>query len=306
MGRESLAACVAACGELLADEPELYADFMGVFAGPRPRWQRMPDDLRRGLADIAWDHLVARGLAPAAGDRSFILRSERRCETCGGAPPDPWYRRCEDCVDTGWEQVERRSERPPSLSAALVLAADAAAMLAAEALAREATARLWPWRGRRGAMPGPSPPPQTIAWRVDERGTSLELMRGTRAVCPLLFEALARAGSDLGRGPRSWIFEPLALAYNYRRQSQWPPEPQIDRAAALFYDELAALGVLVPFHGVNGAMPGTLNRRREPFPPVGRPFAELPNPFAPLCGLWDLEVALERLEADTIVLARRL
>lgn len=300
----SLEACVAAVGELLVDEPELLADFTAVFAGPRPRWRRMPEDLRLGLADIAWDHLVARGLAPAPGDRTFILRGERRCGTCGGAPPVPSYRTCEDCAGTGRDLLERRDARPPSLSVALALAGDAEEVLAAEALAREATARLWPWRGRRGAVPGPGEPPRTIAWRVDESGAALELMRGTRGVCPLLFEVLTRAAHERRTHASSHELYMHSQAHHFNRRSLWPPAPTADRAAEPLYAELAASGARVPEYGLHGSLPR--GRADRPYPPIGRAFAELANPFTPLCALWDRGVALERLEADTIVLARGL
>lgn len=194
-----LAACVDVCRELLAGEPELLADLAAIFGGARPRWDRLPDDLRRGLADIAWDELVARGLAPGAGDRGFIDRRVRRCEACGASERPRWDP-CPTCGGTGRECVERRGERPASLAAVLILAGDRAGMLAAEALAREAAARLWPWRGRHRAIPRPTAPPRRVAWRVDERDGPLELMRGTRALCPLLYELLAKLAHDRRRG----------------------------------------------------------------------------------------------------------
>jgi hypothetical protein len=53
-------------------------------------------------------------------------------------------------------------------------------------------------------------------------------------------------------------------------------------------------------------MTGGMPRRPggERFAPCDREFAALANPFTPLCALWDLGVAVERLEADAIVLAR--
>ena len=80
-------ACVAACRALLEGEPELLADFAAIFTDAGIRWERLPDDLRLGFADIAWEHLQGQGLAPGPGDRRFIRRSERRCPSCGGAEP---------------------------------------------------------------------------------------------------------------------------------------------------------------------------------------------------------------------------
>lgn len=300
-----LDACLAVCRELLADEPELRADLDAVFTGERPRWDRLPDDLRRGLADIAWDAFVARGLAPAAGDRTFIDRRARRCEACGCAERSRWDA-CDTCAGTGEEFVEQRGDRPPTLCAALVLAGDLDATLSAEALAREAAARLWPWRGRRGGMPRPSDPPQRIAWRVDEQGGPLALMRGTQALCPLLYELLARLASDRGRGHALWYgFYRVSDPYlhSYLRGARWPPDPAVEEAAAIFYDELVAAGERVPRYGLHSGMPR--RNHRDLFAPCDRPFAELPNPFTPLCALADLGVAIERLEATTIVLARR-
>jgi hypothetical protein len=295
----SLEACVAACRELLIDEPELLADFSAVFAGLRPRWERMPDDLRHGLADVAWDHLVGRGLAPAAGERCFVLRSEQRCRVCGRTP-DPEYHRCPDCQGTGRVLHERRSTHPPSLCVVLALAADAAGMLAAEALAREAATRLWPWGGRRGA----DGPPRPIAWRVDERGEALELRRGTRNLCPLLFEALTCVARDRRRHGLSSELYPEALDHMSSGDHLWPPKPAVDRAAGSLYAELAADRTPVPTVGLHGPMPST--RDGWPFPPHGRTFAEFADPFTPLCELWDRGIAIERIEADAIVLARSL
>lgn len=297
----NFAACVAACGELLADEPEMWADLQAVFARTPPRWDILPDDLQRGLADVAWEELRARGLAPA-GARQFIERRVRRCEVCEAATRGESRYDCEGCAGTGREFVERRDERPWSLRAVLTAAGDAEAVCAAEALAREAGARLWPWRGRRTAIPGASEPPAAIAWRIDEEAGPLELMRGTEALCPLLFEALAACAHG-----RTAVQRALGLSwhtgYGYNRGARWSGDPAADRAAGALYDELARSGVVVPVNGPWGTMPQRLGR--SIFAPVGRPFAELPSPFPALCGLWDLEVAVERLEADTIVLARK-
>ncbi len=301
----SLAACVTACAGLLIDEPELHADFTAVFAGPVPRWERMPDDLRLGFADIAWEHLVERGLAPPPGERRFIHRIERRCRTCGGAPPEPWYDRCEACLGEGWERVETRGERPPTTCAALALAGDSASMLEAEALAREAAARLWPWRGRRQALPRPSDPPRMIAWRIDEGDGPLLLMRGHPGVCPLLYEVMRRVAIDRQRSDISRSLGALdRCSYTYERQRQWQPAPDADRMAAPLYDALLSEDARVPIYGPSGTLPASHGPR--PFRPAGNPFADFPNPFAPLCGLWDRGVAVERLEAKTIVLARKL
>jgi hypothetical protein len=296
-GPPALAECIAACRSLLADEPDLLADFDAALAGPRPRWHLLADDLRRGFVDIAWDHLVDRGLAPAPDERSFIDRDERRCPDCKEPAERGMEPACARCDGTGHELFERRCERPPSLRAALVLAA--ADLPAAEALARDAAVRLWPWRGRRGALPRPSEPPRAIAWRVDERGGPLELMRRTRGVCPLLYEALVRAGRRRSGGRvEHWDLEHMTGSRgDLRPTARWSPHPDRDQRAARLYDELAAAGEIVTEH----YMPSS---RRHPYPPSGRPFAELPNPLTPLCELWTLGVAVERLETDTIVLAR--
>lgn len=304
MSAPHLAACVDACRALLEDEPELLADFAAIFTDAGIRWERLPDDLRLGFADIAWEHLQGEGLAPGPGDRRFIRRSERRCPACGGAEPDPWWNRCRECVNTGWVRLEERDDaRPPTLCAALTLAGLGPAMLEAEALARAATAALWPWRGRRGALPHPSAPPTTIAWRVHEEATPLLLMRGTEALCPLLFEALMRAVNERQRHDLSRLFYRLFSAYEHTRQAQWKPDPAVDQAAADFYDALAASGETVSPYGVRGMLPGCRGPWHRPFAPVGQGWADLPNPFTPLVRLWELGVAVERLEADTIVLA---
>lgn len=299
----NLVAGLEACRELLADEPEMLADLHAVFAREPPRWELLPDDLQRGLADIAWQEFVARGLTPA-GARRFIERRVRRCEACGMATTGEATRDCDGCAGTGQEFVERRGPGPPSLRVALLFAGDAAGVLAAEALAREAAVRLWPWRGRRGALPGASEPPQDVVWRVDEDAGPLELMRGTEALCPLLFEALLRRLWDGGRRDVPYALTRLTnVAWRYNRGRRWRADPAGDRAAVGYYDELARDGVEVPSYGPTGSIPQRLGR--STFAPIGRRFAALPNPFTPLCGLWDLEVAVERLEADAIVLARK-
>lgn len=298
-----LAACLDACRELLADDPGMLADLLAVFDREPPRWHILPADLQRGLADIAWDFLQARGLAPA-GERVFLARHVRRCEVCDEAARGEAAYDCSGCAGTGREFVERRGDRPPSLRAALVLAADADAVLAAEALAREAAVRLWPWRGRRRALPGASEPPRRVVWRVDEAGGPLELMRGTAALCPLLFEALTRQMHDQRRIDLPQRFYHLSSTdYHYKRGARWPGDPTSDRTAAAYYDELARTGAIVPAEGPTGNLPRRLGR--STFDPPGRPFTDLPNPFTPLCGLWDLDVAVERLEADAVVLARK-
>lgn len=297
----NLRACVAVCRELLADEPELLADFESVFVGERPRWERLADDLRRGLADIAWDALVARGLAPAPDDRVFIDRTARRCTSC--TPEWPSWEPCSACAGTREEFVEKRGDRPASLPAALVLAGDLAAMLAAESLARDAAARLWPWRGRHGALPRPTAPPRRVAWRVDVGKGPIELMRGTRALCPLLYDVLARVAGDRRRSDSYALYCAAREPLTYLRSARWPPEPELERAAGAFYDVLAAEGEHVPQYGVTSGMPRRPDGER--FAPCDREFAALPNPFTVMVALWDLDAVIERLEADTIVLARR-
>jgi hypothetical protein len=291
-----LAACIAECRALLAADPGLLHDFDAALAGPQPRWEFLPDDLRRDFADIAWD-LVRRGLAPAAGERIFIDRSERRCPDCDGPTEHPWDPECARCDGTAREVFDRRCERPPSLRAALVLAA--ADLPAAEALAREAAARLWPWRGRHGALPRPSEPPRTVAWRVDERGAPLELMRRSAGVCPLLYEALMRAGRRRSGGRQQhWDLEELTQGRrDLRPTARWSHHPDRDLLAAQLYDRLAADGELVTDHH----MPSS---RRHVFPPSGRPYAALANPLTPMSDLAILGVAVERLESDAVIVAR--
>ena len=87
MTRPLASACVDVCRELLAGEPEMLADFDAIFTDAGTRWDRLPTDLRLGLADIVWERLGERGLAPEPepSARSFIRRTELRCPTCGGA-----------------------------------------------------------------------------------------------------------------------------------------------------------------------------------------------------------------------------
>lgn len=293
-----LTRCIAACRSLLAADPGLLADFDAALAGPRPRWELLPDDLYRDFADIAWDHLVACGLAPAAGERIFIDRRERRCPDCEVPDRYPWDPQCARCDGTTRELFERRCERPPTLRSALVLAA--ADLPTAEALAREAALRLWPWRGRRGALPRPSDPPRTIAWRVDEREGRLELMRRTSGVCPLLYEAIMRTGRRRSGGRLLyWALEsPTRARSDLRPNARWAHHPDRDRQAASLYDQWVAADERIPSDP-------TLTSRRHPFPPSGQPYAALPNPLTPICELATHGVAIERLESDAVVLARK-
>ena len=293
-----LARCIAACRSLLAADRGMLADFDVALAGPRPRWELLPDDLRHDFADIAWDHLVASGLAPAAGERLFIERRERRCPDCEGPDKYRWDPQCSRCDGTHREVFERRCERPPTLRSALVLAA--ADLPAAEAVAREAAVRLWPWRGRHGALPRPGEPPRTIAWRVDEREGPLELMRRTAGVCPLAYAMLVRTCRRRSGGRREyWDLEDLTrVRPDVRPNARWQHHPDRDRQAAALYDELVAADERVPDDPV-------LRSRRHPFPPGGQPYAALANPFTPLCELAALGVAIERLESDSVVVARK-
>lgn len=293
-----LAQCIAACRSLLAADRGLLADFDAALAGPRHRWELLPGDLYRDFADIAWDHLVASGLAPAAGERIFIDRRERRCPDCEQPNESFWRPKCARCDGTHREFFEHRCERPPTLRAALVLAA--ADLPTAEALAREAAVRLWPWRGRRGALPRPSEPPRTVAWRVDEREGPLELMRRTAGVCPLVYSMLMRNGRRRNGGTvLDWRPEELTRTRDdLRPNARWRHHPDRDLRAAALYDELVAADERIPDDP-------TLSSRRHPFPPGGRPYAALPNPLTPMCELAALGVAIERLESDAVVVARK-
>ena len=288
----ALAERVAACRELLVDEPELLADFDAALGGPRLRWELLAEDLRRDFAEIAWDHLIRRGLAPADDARAFIERVERRCPACDGAYH---YDRCPRCDGTGRELEDRRCAHPPTLRAALTLAS--VDLEAAEALAREAAARLWPWRGRRGALPRPSEPARTIAWRVDEGDGPIELVRRSASVCPLLYEALRRSGRRLHAGVDLHHYHCFYWMTDSRHHdgalSRWAAAPDVERRAAEFYDALAAAGELI-----SAALPRS---RRHTFPPAGQPYAALPNPLTPTRELAELGVVIERLEGDAVV-----
>jgi hypothetical protein len=289
---------LAALREVFAEEPEILQDVEAAFNDPR----RMPHDIDRGLAGPAWETFVARGLVPTAGPpRRFVQRHKRRCPDCRGRGGPSSRERCGTCLDAGHEFVDALLGHPPTLRAALALTGSDLA--AAEALARDAAVRLWPWRGARGQPPVAADPPNAITWRIDQGGGPLELVRVHRAVCPLLFEVLARLARDAGRRPLMVEFESLSQplypwaneSWWYRREPAWPPSPEADRSAREFYDELAAAGAAVPAGGVRGTFPS--------FVPGGR-LADLPNPFVPLCELAARGVTLERLDADAITLAR--
>ncbi|MCB9569434.1 MAG: hypothetical protein H6710_19830 [Myxococcales bacterium] len=289
---QALAERVAACRELLEGEPDLLADFDAALGGPLLRWELLAEDLRRDFAEIAWDHLIRGGLAPADDARAFIERIERRCPACDGAYH---YDRCPRCDGTGRELEDRRCDHPPTLRAALTLASFDLA--AAEALAREAAARLWPWRGRRGAIPRPSEPPRTIAWRVDEGDGPLELVRRSASVCPLLYEALLRSGRrvDASIDLCQYLYWMTETRHRDGALARYGVAPDIERRADEFFDALAASSERVSTH-----LPRS---RRHPSPPAGQPYAALPNPLTPTRELWGLGAAIERLEGDAVIVA---
>ena len=289
---------LVALRELLAEDPDILADLEAAFADPR---RGLPRDIDLGLAGPAWETFVARGLAPASDDRrAFIARSRRRCPDCRGLD---LHEDCRTCLGAGLEIVDTRTAEPPTLRAALALTAAPTALPTAEALAHEAAVRLWSWRGTRRARPVPGDPPRAFTWRVHDDPGPLELVRHHRAACPLLFEAMARLARDHARSRELNAFSRLAkplypwtpAPWWYRRQPTWPADPEVDRLARDFYDELAAAGARAPAAGLHANLPTHV--------PTG-PLADLPNPFTPLCALADLGVTVERLSTDGVALVR--
>ncbi|HEY8377117.1 MAG TPA: hypothetical protein VIK91_11540 [Nannocystis sp.] len=289
-------AAIDAClRELVADVPELAGEVWVMRAG----LLQVPREVDARLAGPAWAALVARGLVPAIGPH-FIERSHRRCRACADDRHEEGW--CGVCCGTRQEIVDVRRAHPPTMSAAVGLAIRAATLGVIEELAREAVTRLWPWRGHRGKPPPPGEPPSVIAWRVaHERPAAL--VRETRAVCPFLFEALYRAAVIHRREELRPLLERMCAphspwtpgSFHPLPEPSWTAEPDADRIGLSLYESLVAADATVPTTGLLGGLPASV--------PRGQAFVELANPFVPLCTLWDRGVAVERIEADAIVLA---
>lgn len=247
----------------------------------------------------AWRALAARGLLPpsfATPRRRYFRLSEKVvCARCRGkgrvggysGDPDEWEEdawTCSECTSQGAViGSEIDLDVPPSLDACIALASDPEGVSAAEAFAEEAAKGLarwgFPWDGR-------------MIWRVS----------GPLHVCKWSFSEALRIFDFLQHGDKEVWKSAASTAFAERvhdvRTGVFYTRAQRHACGDQFWRAASARGDVVPAT-VSGVSDEAL---RPPAQIVGRPFAELPNPFAPLLSIWELGYVPVNVAPGPIVL----
>ncbi len=258
---------------------ELWASHTGVAT---TQYQLVPRALAQGavarsLAGRLWETYVARGLlAPS------WLEDPARRFLRGTARVDA-RSKLERLFDDAHEDAQ------PGFLEAVIVAADPRGIMAAEALARQVVAALAPW----GA-----PAPTRVVWRFTEidatqRPRSHESFPGGQWASFCATHALG--------GRRGFTAEQERLRASIVGD---------DRADALRWEGAAVVDFV---HWRRWVAASQLALRvtapeyvAETNPSVrallGRPFAELPDPFGPLVDLWWRGYGLEAIGQDTVAL----
>lgn len=277
------------------DALDLRAVGRAVFRPARPKL----DAVRAAVAgtasvEAAWDALATSGLLPAVWRDAATRRFSAfvACSACGGSGAGDHGGPCLECFRSRTELAPPRAT-PPSLGALVALASlSDETVEAAEDAAWESVEALAPW-----AVPPPwgAVPPRRVCWAVASRASwhrkraqTQEPSRHARAACLAAnvdVDAIERAMDARLPGEVPCLAEAAGEV------------PGIAEAAgdvihAAVWQAAVRAGLRVP--ACRDAHEGSA-------PPVGRPFAELPDPHAARCALWRLGVALDGVEPDGTV-----
>ena len=188
-----------------------------------------------------------------------------------------------ESIPPGGLDWDERHPHPPTVAGCLAFASDVAGIEAAEALAREVVARLRVWRAAQ---------PSRVVWRVIggpprvawSRGwlewpTVFEVDDFDAGIDPVAERVLGERFGDRTHATTSAVLSDLS----HRRLWDWRAR-RGDRLRTPALERLEAM----------------LLKSMLPAAVDGRTFAEVPNPFGPLVGIWRLGYALDEITADAI------
>lgn len=271
----------------IADELDAWRAFgAGIFRPARPRLAAalgvatgIPDDLvREALAAPAWRWHVARnhsGLAwratghdgaacerwaPGARRRPATPRALWEALATRGVIPDAW-------VSGDAKRFYGGGLGPPTMEAAVALAADPEGIAICEDLAREAARRLAPWLERRT-------PRRVRWWMLDAIPRISIFWEDTEVYGP--------GGEAVGRA--MWAAtDAVGGAFGYRRPA-WTAAGAAVAEGAPAQDEIVggvASIVSAAGHWRAAVAAGAVSRVT---PPIA--FASCPDPFEPLLAIW--------------------
>ncbi len=227
----------------------------------------------------AWAALVGEGLIPrgwAVGDgRGFASP----CNACGGGSAER-VMFCESCRGRAWVVLPY----PPTVSACVALAAGAEGVAWAEALARAAVHELSPWG---------CPTPAQLVWQVGEGAVPGPEVLGVGTIMAALASTGVVASMDAedegDRAARAVLGDQAFEGASRRHQLA-----NYCYAAALWR---AACATGARVHVAEGLDTDLVSPAV-----VSRLYAEIPDPFAPLLGVWSLGYALDDVTADALLL----
>jgi hypothetical protein len=255
---------------------------LAKFAEPEQAWRVLAAE---GIVDQGW----------ASDPRRAFLVGEA-CEKCRGrgvrggftGDPDEWT---DDAYVCGWcggsGVAEDAADRPtPDRELVLVLAGSPAAV-EAERLAWEVVARLEPW----GVAPA-----ERIRWRVGHPGARARppVLEGVpNAVGITISDCLNHYRAELdGCDEHITIARPLGT----RGQPYWGAHWQASAHAK--WREAARRGYTV--EPIDRLRVGDADAPAHPL--VGRSFADLPNPYTPLLGIWTTGFAFDQIVDGVITM----
>ncbi len=217
------------------------------------------------------------------------------CDRCGGkgrtsgysGDPDEWEDdawTCGHCRSQG-KQIGQETDypEPPSKTIAVALAGDPEGVEAVEELAREAATRLGPWGFAEKAR---------LTWRVG----------GPLPAWPWALSEQLRLFDFLQRGEREVWLSPASKAFQRRSDEvgigAFFSQAQRHAEGDQFWRSASARG-----DRVRAGYEGVLGEELHPAEAlVGRPFAELANPFEPLLAIWELGYVPVSMTQESIVL----
>jgi hypothetical protein len=225
----------------------------------------------------AWEALASRGVIPMSwigAERRFAGSDCAACrgtgwETTTDYRGDEFYGACERCEERGFREL---LDAPPTLAACVAFASDPEGIETAEALAREADARLAPWRA-----PEDDAPARPL-WRVYRARPPEETYFLWDTARPASHPAILLAHADKRfEGPRPLWAEEVGLRSAASLLRGFAEE---ELRCSRGWQEAARLGLVIPDGSPFGRGLS------------GRAFKELPDPFAPVASLWATGYAL--------------
>lgn len=263
-----------------------------IFAPTRPKLEAARYVAKAHTTPRAtWEALASRGVIPMSWlthERRFV---GSRCRVCSGTGKktsrdyrdEEYVGACDNCDEIGVVLLET----PPTRAACVAFASDPEGIETAEALAREACARLSPWE---------QPDNRFAPWKSPHQDRPVWSLYRERSPSQTHYDWRAET---LTKGPRHLLYF-LDERFKKERPSSSPTNRQHASRAVL--QNCVETDLLGSRHWQEAI------QRRLTIPPKstlgeklsGRPLQELPDPFAPVLSLWSIGYALQKKEAGCL------